>query len=66
MIKDPAEVAEHSNSLFCSVGTELDSKIPRSIISPLSNMEQNSITSFYAGPTSDFEVQSIIWGLYNL
>ena len=40
MIEDPAEVAEYFNSHFCSVGAELDSKIPRSNRSPLSYVGQ--------------------------
>ena len=35
MIENPAEVAEHFNSYFCLEGTELDSKILRSNISPV-------------------------------
>ena len=63
MVENPAEVAEHFNSHFCSVGAVLDSKIPRSNRSPLSYMGQRSITSFNAGPASDIEVETIIWGL---
>ena len=63
MIKNPAEEVEHFKSHFCSVGTEFGSKLPRSNRCPLSYMGQNSVTSFYACPTSDIEVKLIIWRL---
>ena len=62
MIEDPAKVSENCNSHFCSVGTELDSKIPCSNRSPLSYKGPISITSFSAGPASDIEVELIIEG----
>mgnify|MGYP006897293912 CR=1 FL=1 len=62
IIENPAEVAEHFNSHFCSDDRELDSKIPRSNIYPLSFTGKNSITSFYAGSASDIEVELIIGG----
>ena len=48
---------------FCSVGTELGSKIPRRNRSPLTYIGQSSITLFYAGPASDTEVELIIGGI---
>ena len=57
MIENPADVAEHFNLQYCSVSKYLDSKIPRSIRSPLSYMDQRSITSFYTGPASVIEVE---------
>ena len=63
MIKDPAEDSEHFSSHFCSVDAYVNSKIQRSNGSPLSYMGQSSITSFYAGPASDIEVELIILGL---
>ena len=59
-VQNPAEIAEHFNSHFCSVSAALDSKIPYCNKSPLSYMGQSSVTSFYAGPTSEDEVELII------
>ena len=63
MIEDPAEIAENFIAHLCSVGAELDLKIPHSNRSPLSYMEQSSITSFYADLVSDTEVELINGGL---
>ena len=57
---NPAGIAEHFNSHFCSVGAVLDSKIPHSNKSPLSYMGQSCGKSFYARLTSGDEVEFII------
>ena len=56
MIKNAAEVVEHFNSHFCSVGAELDSKIPLNNRSLLSLIWLSRNTSFYAGSALDIEI----------
>ena len=63
LIENYAVQAEHFNSHFCSVGSELDSKLPHSIWLPLSYMWQSGITLFYAGPASDIGIELIIGGI---
>ena len=63
MIKNPAEVAEHFNSLFCSDGAELDSKIGRRSKYPVSHEVQRSNTLFYADSASNIKVEELLAGL---
>ena len=60
MINDPAKVAEHFISNFCSVGAKSDSKILHSNSSLLTFMGQSCITSFHACPASNKEFRLII------
>ena len=61
IVENNAIVYVHFYSHFCSVGTELDSKISRSNRSLLSYTGQNSFTSFSSSMSSDIEVKLISW-----
>ena len=52
IIQNLAEIAEHLNSHFCSVGAVLDAKIPHNNKSPLFYMGHSCVMSFYASQTS--------------
>jgi len=64
-VSDPVAIADHFNSYFADVGSDLDGKIPAPLRSPLDWMGQVNSRSFFVNPSTAFNVSNIINSLPN-
>ena len=64
-IQDPQKLANVFSNFFVSVSSQVCSEIPRTKTSPLDNLKNRNMKSFFISPVTHSEIEDIIISLKN-